>query len=77
LIALVGFGRSEALLRKEKDETSPPNCFWRLVEFTSIPRLRRLEVFLFSKTFRPRAGLSTKTIPHAFFRADKMKDQQK
>jgi hypothetical protein len=27
LIVLVGFGRSEALLRKEKDEASAMNCF--------------------------------------------------
>jgi hypothetical protein len=48
---------SGAFLRKEKDEASPPNCFGRLVEFTSIPRLRRLEVFY----FRLRTGLSAKT----------------
>jgi hypothetical protein len=51
LIVLVGFGRSEALLRKEKDEASPPGSFsGRLVEFTSIPRLRSLEVFYFQKS---------------------------
>jgi hypothetical protein len=59
LIALVGSGRIGALLRKEKDGISPPKLFFGgFVEFTSIPRLRSLEVFLFSKIFRPRAGLS-------------------
>lgn len=62
---------SGAFLRKEKDEASPPNCFGRLVEFTSIPRLRRLEVFY----FRLRTGLSTKTSPRRLARA-KLKDQQ-
>jgi hypothetical protein len=49
--ALVSSGRFGALLRKEKDGASPPNDFWRLVEFSSIPRLRRLEVFHFRGTF--------------------------
>jgi hypothetical protein len=49
LIALVGSERIGALLRKEKDEASPAKLFLgRLVEFTSIPRLRSLEVFLSS-----------------------------
>lgn len=61
---------SGAFLRKEKDEASPPNRFGRLVEFTSIPRLRRLEVFY----FRLRTGLSTKTRPRRLARA-KLKDQ--
>jgi len=39
-----------ALLRKEKDEASPPKLFLGgFVEFTSIPRLRSLEVFYFQK----------------------------
>jgi hypothetical protein len=59
LIALVGSERIGALLRKEKDGISPPKLFFGgFVEFTSIPRLRSLEVFLFSKIFRSRAGLS-------------------
>jgi len=59
LIVLVGSERIGALLRKEKDGISPPKLFFGgFVEFTSIPRLRSLEVFLFSKIFRPRAGLS-------------------
>jgi len=49
LIALVRaevrFGQ---LLRKEKDEASPPDLFsGGSSNFTSIPRLRCLEVFLF------------------------------
>src|ERR1035437_6676323 len=40
-----------------------PNHFWAARRISSIPRLRSLEVFLFSKIFRPRTGLSTKTVP--------------
>jgi hypothetical protein len=48
LIALVGPALG-ALLRKEKDEASPPKLFfWRIRRISSIPRLRSLEVFLFS-----------------------------
>jgi hypothetical protein len=51
LNALVGSERIGALLRKEKDETSPLKLFLGgFVEFTSIPRLRSLEVFYFQKS---------------------------
>jgi len=58
LIALVGSERIGALLRKEKDETSPPKLF--LGGFVEFPPFLVCEVwrFFIFKIFRPRAGLS-------------------
>jgi hypothetical protein len=58
LIALVGSERIGALLRKEKDGISPPKLFFG--GFVEFPPFLVCEAggFLFSKIFRPRAGLS-------------------
>jgi hypothetical protein len=37
-----------ALLRKEKDEAGPTDCFWRNSSNAFIPVLRSLEAFLLS-----------------------------
>jgi hypothetical protein len=58
LIALVGSERIGALLRKEKDEASPPKLFLDGSSNFLHSSFAKLEVFLFSKIFRPRAGLS-------------------
>jgi hypothetical protein len=61
LIALVGSERIGALLRKEKDGISPPKLFFGgFVEFTSIPRLRSLEVFYFQNLPASRWSLNRK-----------------
>jgi hypothetical protein len=58
LIALVGSERIGALLRKEKDEASPPNCFLAARRIHLHSSFAKPGGFLFSKIFRPRAGLS-------------------
>jgi len=45
LIVLVGFGRPEALLRKEKDEASPPELF--LGGSSNLPPFLVCEVWRF------------------------------
>jgi hypothetical protein len=62
LIALVGPALG-ALLRKEKDEASPPKPFLGGSSNFLHSSFAKSGGFLFSKTFRPRAGLSTKTVP--------------
>jgi hypothetical protein len=47
LIALVGSERLGALLRKEKDEAGPPDCFRRNSSNAFIPRFAELKAFLF------------------------------
>jgi hypothetical protein len=63
LIALVGSERLGALLRKEKDEAGPPDCFRRDSSNAFIPVLRSLEAFLlsgFALVSQP------KPVPHFF-----------
>jgi hypothetical protein len=63
LIALVGSERIGALLRKEKDETSPPKLFLGgFVEFTSILRLRSWRFFIFKNLPASRWSLNRKTV---------------
>jgi vitamin B12 transporter len=72
LIALVGPERIGALLRKEKDEAGPPDCFRRDSSNAFIPRFAESGgVF----AFRLRAGLSTKTVLRVFIRGTKLKGQ--
>jgi hypothetical protein len=76
LIALVGSERIGALLRKEKDETSPFKLFLGgFVEFYLHSSFAKSGGFLFSKTFRLRAGLSiVKTGFVKYFHGTKLKD---
>ena len=45
MIALVGPERFGALLRKEKDEAGPPDCFRRNSSNAFIPRFAELKAF--------------------------------
>ncbi|HEX4341862.1 MAG TPA: hypothetical protein VH255_00630 [Verrucomicrobiae bacterium] len=55
MIALVGFGRSEALLRKEKDGASLMNCFYQESLDAFIPCFAGDEgVFIFGLKARNR-----------------------
>jgi vitamin B12 transporter len=72
LIALVGSERIGALLRKEKDEAGPPDCFRRNSSNAFIPRFAESGGFF---AFRLRAGLSTKTVLRIFIRGTKLKGQ--
>ena len=76
MIALVGSERIGALLRKEKDEASRPNCFWLDSLNAFIPRFAKSGGFLFSKIFRLRAGLSIAKPFREFFHGTKLKDQK-
>jgi hypothetical protein len=72
LIVLVAAGVfSGQLLRKEKDEASPATCFRRDSLNAFIPRFAGVWRFFIFKTFQPRAGLSTKTVPCIFIRGTK------
>ena len=75
MIALVGSERIGALLRKEKDETSPPKLFFGgFVEFPPFLVCEVWRFFVFK--FRLRAGLSiVKTVRVKYFPRTKLKDQ--